>query len=369
MSILKLDCQVQHYPWGSLSSIPDLLGRDNSDALPWAELWMGAHSKASSALPGGELLIDHLKARGEELPFLFKILAAKTPLSIQCHPNKQQAIDGFAREKAAGVRMDAPHRNYRDTNHKPEIIVALEDFWALRGFRETKQIAELLTLAGIEHFSGPLTHGLQAFCQALFALTPHESATILQTLSTGCEQLPGEEARWCRELLRLYPHDIGCLAPLFLRVLHLSSGQALYLGAGELHSYLRGTGLELMANSDNVLRGGLTPKHVDPAELMHILRFEPGTSEILKADANGDYPSPSDDFLLTRITLATPRVHTPRNHEIWLVLGGHATVESPEGDLRIASGEVYFCSDDTGPLTVQGEGDLWIASSPQRTEP
>lgn len=363
MSIFKLDCQVQHYPWGSFSSIPDLLGRDNSAALPWAELWMGAHPKASSALPGGELLSDFLQARGETLPFLFKILAAETPLSIQCHPNKQQAIDGFARENAAGIPIDAPHRNYRDANHKPEVIVALEDFWALKGFREPEQIFELLTLAGIDRFKGQLARGLQPFCQALFALTPQDTSAVLQTLATGCEQLPLEEARWCRELLQLYPGDIGCLAPLFLRVVYLSPGQALYLGAGELHAYLRGTGLEIMASSDNVLRGGLTPKHIDSAELLRVLNFAPSSNESLEADANGQYQCACDDFLLTRISLATPLVHTPSSHEIWLVLGGHAKFESAEGELNVDKGEVHFCSADSGPLTVQGSGDLWIASS------
>lgn len=363
MTVFSLECQVLHYPWGASRSIPDLLGKPNPDGLPWAELWMGAHPKASSALPGGELLIDYLAARHHELPFLFKILAAASPLSIQCHPDKQQARAGFAREEAAGIPRDAPHRNYRDPNHKPEIIVALEEFWALKGFRDVDEIADLFARAGIALLRDELAGGLECFCRALFGLSSENIAVLLRSLAAGCDQLPADEARWTRELLRLYPGDIGCLAPLFLRLIKLTPGQALYLGAGELHAYLQGTGLELMANSDNVLRGGLTSKHVDTDELLRVLRFTASDAQILAADTDGQYPIGCDEFALTRLVLDGASSRSPSGPEIWLFLGDAAELSWPAGSLSMRRGEVVFCTSDTGSISVQGSGDLWIASA------
>lgn len=386
MSVLRLLNPLQHYAWGSRTSIPKLLGMPTPADEPCAEMWMGAHPKAPSLLEGGLGLSEFIAqdprailgtdAFGPTLPFLFKILAADAPLSIQCHPNIEQAQAGFANEEAAGIARDAPNRNYRDANHKPELIVALEEFWALKGFREPQEIATLFTRAKL-HSAQPLletlqANGLKAFYTQLLALTPTATRTLLSELKSGLGGLPEPEARWSKELLERYPDDQSSTSALVLRLVRLDKGEGLFLGTGELHAYLRGTGLEIMANSDNVLRGGLTPKHVDPSALVRVLRFSHSPLEVLSATGEGcvrHYTTPCNEFALSQIALDAgeragymPKVPCA---QIWLCLGAHAELTWHGGSMSIKRGDAVFVTADTTGLAAQAPQDevceLWIA--------
>jgi mannose-6-phosphate isomerase len=252
----KLDNQIQHYPWGSPRFIPELIGKDNPSHEPWAEMWMGVHPGGLSFVEceGKRLSLKELIEKNPTqylgpgqaaLPFLFKLLAAAKPLSIQAHPNMVQAAEGFARENAAGIPLDAPERNYKDPNHKPEIIVALTPFTALAGYRPAGQAPE---------------------------------AAAIQLAA---------------RLQKDFPGDPGNEAPLRLNLLKLQPGEALFIPAGILHAYIEGFGVELMANSDNVLRGGLTQKHIDREELQRVLRKEAFCPKIIRCQHNsGHCPRP-----------------------------------------------------------------------------
>lgn len=390
MAVVPLRCAVQHYAWGSTTSIPALTQRSNPDQSPWAELWMGAHPKACSTLPDGQSLSDYIQgdprsllgeaaaAFGNKLPFLFKILAAAQPLSIQCHPNLEQARAGFAAENAAGIALDASERNYRDENHKPELIVALEEFWALKGFRNPEEIRRLLQLAEVKSLNPLLSlldgdTGLSDFFRELMTIDDEGRSAALDELRAGVSKLPDAESRWTGEILRQYPTDIAATAPLVLQLVQLQAGQGLYLGAGELHAYLQGTGLEIMANSDNVLRGGLTPKHVDVDELMRVLNFEHHPPQLLAPlpDAAGNdsrlktYPTPSREFTLSEVQLRddTAFEYVPHSASIFLGLGGTSEFRWGEDQsLSLGEGGVAFASANTGQVKMHGSARLWIAS-------
>jgi mannose-6-phosphate isomerase len=383
MPILPIACTVQNYAWGSTTSIPERLKQENPDRSPWAELWMGAHSRASSTMPDGQSLADYIAAApaarlgkagqefGDTLPFLFKILAAAAPLSIQCHPNREQARAGYDAEDAAGIAVDAPHRNYRDRNHKPELIVALEEFWALKGFRAPDEIRKLFTQAKVRRIDALLDEltgegGLRAFFGGLLALDEEDKRATLGELSEGVDALPEPEARWTRDFLDRYPDDIGATAALVLQLVTLKAGQGLYLGAGELHAYLQGTGLEIMANSDNVLRGGLTPKHMDPDELMQVLRFEHEVLQIVEPTTAGkeaNYLTPCREFALSSVSLdATPHEHPVVSATIFLSLGGSSELSWQGGSVSLSEGEVAFATADTGEVSMRGDARLWVAS-------
>jgi mannose-6-phosphate isomerase len=361
---------VKHYDWGSPTWIPRLLGCENPEGEPWAELWMGAHPASPSMLSLGEreqslaqlIAADPRRYLGEEraanfrtLPFLFKLLAAARPLSIQAHPGKEQARQGWLRENGRGIPPDAPERNYRDDNHKPEILCALSPFTALCGFRSLKEIHSLLSAyfahaplslqSGVAPLCASLTDtgegpsGFQPFLRNLFAMPASTRAELTSyALSGDSGGIDGESQDLIRSLAERYPGDSGIISPLYLNLLHLKPGQAIYLPAGILHAYLEGFGVELMANSDNVLRGGLSSKHVDPEELMRILYFHPFTPEVLEppggAGKSGSpglfsYPSPCREFSLSVI----------ENMEGPFPIGGPAIILVVSGRLRIASGE------------------------------
>lgn len=350
---------VQPYAWGSHTAIAELLGVRPEPGSPQAELWMGAHPKAPSLVTvnGKRVSLKELVDRypqeilgretatafGNTLPYLFKVLAAARPLSLQAHPSLAQAREGFERENALGIALDAPQRNYRDANHKPECICALTPFWALHGFR---QIFEILDLAGrldLPVFEDllnvlrrrPDAHGVKLFFRTMMTLPAAARTTLCAQAVDRASSLAAEDPayRWMGRLGAAYPGDIGIFAPVVLNLILLQPGQALYLPAAELHAYLEGTGIELMANSDNVLRGGLTPKHVDVAELLKVLNFEERTAQVLvpQPRANGErvYECPAREFVLSAITVASqaPYVSPPlRSVEILLCTAGSARI-------------------------------------------
>lgn len=260
------------YAWGSTTLIPELLGRE-PDGRPQAEIWLGTHPGSPAQLTGsGDGLIEAIG----ELPFLLKILAAGSPLSLQAHPTTTQAQEGFARENAVGIPIDAPHRNYKDPFAKPEMIYALSDeFRALCGFRPVVETRAVLDAARPGLLPELRT---DADIPGVFAWLLSGDAgvrTVVDDLSALADGADGESWRTVRGLVEAYPGDPGIAISLLLRTVVLRRGEALYLPAGNIHAYQSGLGIELMGPSDNVLRCGLTPKHVDVAELLRIVDFAP----------------------------------------------------------------------------------------------
>ena len=386
MAILTLESAVQHYSWGSKTLIPQLLGVENPADEPWAELWMGAHPKAPSKvfLPEGEITLSEFIASNPDkilgksaasrfgsLPFLFKFLAAGEPLSIQAHPSRPKAAEGFARENAAGLSLDSESRNYRDGNHKPEIITALTPFLALRGFRRAAEIRDLAAELGAPAYlkiADLAADGLKPFFSALMRFA--EPALLVAEILDAAAGRQGELFRTLERLADLYPGDIGVAAPLYLNLVRLRPGEALFLPAGILHAYLEGLGIELMASSDNVLRGGLTHKHVDVPELLEVLSFEGGPAQVLAPEAIAEgspeesYPSQADEFTLSRITLAPGEEYVRRTDggcEILACAEGHFLIG---GGAHIGPGRSLFITADQGDYTLRGAGVLYRASVP-----
>ena len=415
-SLYKLRNQVKHYDWGSASLIPRLLGV-SGDGSPWAELWMGSHPDSPSlvSLPAGDASLGELIAgdprrylgektagRYGELPFLFKVLAVEKPLSVQAHPHLAQAREGFERENRAKIAHNAPNRNYRDPNHKPELLCALTPFTGMCGFRAPGEITRLLSLFLAEAPGGPSPPresfapllralempepalALRNFFGALCAFSPAEREALTQFVlaSTGGASTAGEGYEWelmC-DLARQHPGDPAIIAPLYLSVFHLAPGEAVFLKAGVPHSYIRGLGVELMANSDNVLRGGLTAKHVDVPELMKVLDFAPMQPQIIKPEPVSGcfaYPAPCEEFSLTVIRGGARTAAFARNAPvICIVTEGEVSIEAGGASgMVLKQGEAAFipARGDNGkaadPLVLQGNFTLYAASGPGEPAP
>ncbi|MGV9356834.1 mannose-6-phosphate isomerase, class I [Streptomyces misionensis] len=321
----RLDNTVRPYAWGSPTAIPRLLGTEPTGE-PQAEMWMGAHPGAPSrtargtlaevidADPERELGKETVSKFGPRLPFLLKILAADAPLSLQVHPDLAQAGEGYADEERRGVPLDAPERNYKDANHKPELICALIEFDGLCGFRPPQRTADLLAALGVDSLkpyvdllrARPEDAALREVLTAILTADRAETARTVAEAAAACARLGGDHAPYA-ELAHHYPGDPGVLAAMLLNHVRLQPGEALFLGAGVPHAYLSGLGVEIMANSDNVLRCGLTPKHVDVPELLRVVRFEAGDPGVLRPEAAPDgeevYETPIDEFRLSRHVL------------------------------------------------------------------
>ncbi|NUP19924.1 MAG: mannose-6-phosphate isomerase, class I, partial [Streptomyces sp.] len=286
----RLDNTVRPYAWGSTTAIPQLLGIEPTGE-PQAEMWMGAHPGAPSRTARGTLVevIDADPERelgatavakfGPRLPFLLKILAAGAPLSLQVHPNLAQAKEGYEDEERRGIPVAAGHRNYKDANHKPELICALTEFDGLCGFRDPLQAADALDGLGVDSLkpyvdllhAHPEDAALREVLTAILTADPDEMARTVADAAAACTRLGGDYARYA-DIAHHFPGDPGVIAAMLLNHVRLQPGEALFLGAGIPHAYLNGLGVEIMANSDNVLRCGLTPKHVDVPELLRVVR-------------------------------------------------------------------------------------------------
>ncbi len=424
--VYKLRNSIQEYAWGSKTAIAELLGNPSPAVKPQAELWLGAHPKAPSlvVLDGRRIALPELIARdprgilgaetaarfSESLPFLFKVLAAAQPLSIQAHPNLEQARLGFERENEKGIALDAFRRNYRDNNHKPEVISALTPFWALNGFRPFTEMLILLEGVGfrglastIRSFrSDPSPEGLkhlfsrimnldkQGREQALAEAAGWARRTLSGSTASGRQAAPPDRgaaaraaaaARWIEKLGDLYPGDVGVLSPLLLNVVYLQPGDTMFMEAGVLHAYLEGTGIELMANSDNVIRGGLTPKHMDVSELLAVLRFE--GRKVRLAEARGLpggerlFLTPAEEFLLSEIRIAAGRTYSSgsnRSVEMMICLEGRGTLrvlDDPSGPaavplqtLAVKKGDSLLVPAALPGYTIEGELSIYKASVP-----
>lgn len=384
---LRLENTVQRYAWGSRTAIPDLLGAAR-DGEPWAELWLGAHPSAPSRAAGGmaldRLIASHpgellgprvTDAFGARLPFLFKILAAARPLSIQCHPDAEQARAGFARENQRGVPLDARERSYKDDSHKPELIAALGRFEALVGFRQPpairaalERIAPRALAAEIPLLDRP--GGLAAFFAALMGLAPDRRRALVAEAVAALAADPSREAAWTVRLAADFPADPGVLAPFLLHRIELAADEALFLGPGLLHAYLEGTGLEIMASSDNVLRGGLTDKHVDTDELAAVLRFEPHVPQVIRPESGDgrlfEYRTPAAEFRLGFVDLtAGPYQRDAPGPSIALCLGTRCRISiDPAVGLELARGQSAFLPASLDGVRFEGDGRIYLASVP-----
>jgi mannose-6-phosphate isomerase len=360
--LYKLRNEVKPYAWGSHTALARLRGLPSPSRQPEAELWLGAHPGGPSrvigaggeetpldafiaAAPEAVLGAQVLRRFGPRLPFLLKVLAAERPLSIQAHPNPQQAREGFARENAAGIPQGAPERSYRDDQAKPELICALSPFQALIRFRAPADVAARLARLEAPELADVLR--APADLRALFTSWMRlDAAARRRVLDRTCELArrdPDPDLAWVARLAEAYPGDAGALAPLFLNRVTLAPGEALFLPAGELHAYLEGVGVEIMSSSDNVLRGGLTPKHVDLPELQRVLRFDGGPAQVRRPEpaAPGElrYATPAPEFELSRIELAGGASFEARGRrgvEILLCTHGEGEVAAPETQERVA---------------------------------
>lgn len=390
--MLRLDCTVQHYAWGDREALPAMLGVEPSGE-PCAELWMGAHPKAPSGVAGtdttlldvingdlGAMLGSALAERFGRLPFLFKILSAAQPLSIQAHPSLDQARTGYARENAAGVALDAADRTYRDDNHKPELICALTPFSARVGFAplsdSRRLVAALVATNRGDELLAALAHHLSAdgtdgevlgeVLGWLLGLGPSMAASLTRSVVRAAAQVdePAHAAvlDWVPQIDAVFPDDIGSVVALLLNHVELQPGEAVFLGAGNLHAYLRGTGVELMANSDNVVRGGLTPKHIDVAELLSVVDPTPIVPEVQPPrEGVTTYASPVPEFRLHRCTASAQLDDLgPR---IIIVTEGSFVVAAGGASMDMSQGDVVFAADDDGALDIAGSGVLWVAAA------
>ncbi|MEU6576145.1 mannose-6-phosphate isomerase, class I [Streptomyces sp. NPDC046805] len=378
----RLDNVIRPYAWGSPTAIPKLLGVEPTGE-PQAEMWMGAHPGAPShtargtlaeviaADPERELGAAAVGKFGPRLPFLLKILAAGAPLSLQVHPDLEQARQGYADEERRGIPLDAPHRNYKDANHKPELICALTEFDGLCGFRDPLQAADLLDGLGVDSLkpyidllhAHPEEAALREVLTAVLTADPEEMAHTVAEATAACARLGGDYLPYA-DLAHHYPGDPGVIAAMLLNHVRLQPGEALFLGAGIPHAYLSGLGVEIMANSDNVLRCGLTPKHVDVPELLRIVRFEAGDPGVLRPEASAEgeevYDTPIDEFRLSRYVLTGGgATHDLTRSAPQILLCTAGSVRA--GEHKLTSGQSVFvpAGEKAG---VSGDGTVFRAT-------
>ncbi|MEW5559873.1 mannose-6-phosphate isomerase [Enterobacter asburiae] len=380
----KLINSVQNYAWGSHTALTELYGIANPDNLPMAELWMGAHPKSSSKITDASgqtrslrdvidadkatLLGRNVAERFGELPFLFKVLCADNPLSIQVHPNKKASEEGFTKENAAGIPLDAAERNYKDPNHKPELVFALTPFLAMNAFREFSDIVSLLqpvsgAHASIAHFlQEPNAERLSQLFASLLNMQGEEKSRALAVLKAALNSQQGEPWETIRFIAQFYPDDSGLFSPLLLNVVKLKPGEAMFLFAETPHAYLQGVALEVMANSDNVLRAGLTPKYIDIPELVANVKFTPKpAAELLtqptKHGAELDFPIPVDDFAFSLHDLTTQGADVAQQSAaILFCLEGEAVLSKGEQQLVLKPGESAFVAANESPVRLSGVG-------------
>lgn len=393
----QLHGTVMNYAWGTSDAIPAILGEQPSGS-PVAEYWLGAHASSPSTLDGGTLpqLIgsdpDVLggasrEAFGDQLSFLLKILSAGSPLSLQAHPNRQQAEVGFARENEAGLALDDPVRSYKDSWPKPEIIVALSPFEALYGFREPLLTAVLFAGLGLgdrlDAVIGPLTHrtGSAALAEVfldVLSLDDERRQLLDEVAAAAVNHVddPGELGLFARTIVDLdekFPGDPGLLGALLMNRLTLQPGEALFVDAGVMHAYLSGTGIEVMGNSDNVIRGGLTAKHIDVEGLLQVVDFTPWTPDVIHpievAPGVWSYGARCPEFEVWKLTVApgTP-VTLPGDGSarVALLTAGHVEFAGTSGTLNLHQGQSAFVAADEAAVVLTGDADIYVAASGRR---
>lgn len=400
MGIYKLMGCAQHYVWGGTHFIPQLLGLNNDKEQYYAEWWLGAHASAPSLVEVVEQTqpLTHFLAEsphvlgqksveqfGQDLPYLLKILDVNKPLSIQLHPTKQQAERGFFEENAKGIDLNDPKRTYKDRNHKPEMMIALSEFWLLHGFKAKSAILATLrqrpSLSGLaaqlekQHLADFYAFIMQATPSQLTdwllpIVTANQTAYTTQQLSLDN---PDYWVLYTMEAMSITPEklDAGLVCFYLFNIVHLKAGEGIFQDAGIPHAYLRGQNIELMACSDNVIRGGLTPKHVDIPELLKIVDCREIEPEIIaRAPENSrmfTYPTPAKDFALTKICYQRDESHQCHSHsaEILLVMEGQVNISQKGTVLVLKQGESAFVSSDIDyHLTGLKDGYCVVAKLP-----
>ena len=394
----RLDGARQSYDWGSTTAIPEMLGLE-PDGAPWAEQWYGAHPAGPTRLADGRTLAallasdpgrllgeDVVRRFGPQLPFLLKVIAPDRALSLQVHPSLEQAVRGFERENAADVAPDSPVRSFKDSNHKPEMVLALTRFEAVAGFRAPRRAAEVL--GGLDSplarrmrrtlRLNPTRFGIrQAFTELVSTDTRPQAAEMAELVAEISRRLAEGRSPSRRvdanvvEMARAFPHDPGIAAALLLNPVTLRRGEALFVPAGSVHAYISGLGVEIMASSDNVLRAGLTTKHVDVPAMLACVDYvaappvRPAPEYLSRATRA--YYAPVDDFelLVTTVVPQDGRVPVPgRGPRILLGLEGTTTVTTPAGSAELTRGRALFVGADERTLAVEGEGEFAQADVP-----
>jgi mannose-6-phosphate isomerase len=396
MNLLK--GALRTYAWGSRTAIAEFTGRPSPTPHPEAELWLGAHPGDPARLmsdDGETSLLEVISSDaegqlgaatrnrfGDALPFLAKVLAADEPLSLQAHPSAVQAAEGYAREDRLGIPINGPARNYRDRSHKPELIVALGPFEALAGFRPAAGSVELmqaLAVPALDPYIGLLSgesdaDGLRALFTTWITAPQPQLDVLVPTVLDGAvnyirsgQTTFAAEAKTLLELGERYPGDAGVLAAMLLNRISLDEGQGIFLPAGNLHAYLHGMGFEVMANSDNVLRGGLTPKHVDVPELLRVLDFTPNAEVVIEPRVVGDglelvYDTPAPEFAVSVLSLDGEHlgheVDAPARHDgpqVLLCTEGSVAVHAKSNTLTLERGASAWVAADDGPIRLVAE--------------
>lgn len=354
--IYPLQGTVKHYDWGGYSFIPSLLQVSNTEHIPFAEYWLGTHPLGMGQVQTGDDTLIPLAAITGQLPFLFKAQDVKEMLSVQVHPTKAAAETEFARENAEGIPLDAPHRNYKDANHKPEMLVAQSDFWLLHGFKPTEEL--VYTLLNVVELRELLpvfnASGYEGLYRHVMEMPQEEVNRILQPLVDNLVTIYQDEAPdlsdedyWAAKAAAAFIKkgniDRGIFSIYLLNIVHLKKGEGLFQGAGLPHAYLQGQCVEIMANSDNVLRGGLTSKHIDIKELMKHIRCEATFPAILQGESGGEekkYPVPVTDFALSVFELEAGQTvsFTAQSTEILLLTEGIVEADDDETTVRLQAG-------------------------------
>lgn len=390
--IKRMQGAIQPYAWGSPTFIPALLGQDPTDE-PQAELWLGAHPKAPSLVGGrplGEVIAEDpdgvlgaaaTRAFGPKLSYLFKVLAAAQPLSLQAHPSRAQAEDGYAQEEAEGIAADAGHRLFKDDWPKPELLCALTPAEALCGFRPVADTYALFEQLGVDAAlslvapladeSLPEPDRLEQVFSAMMRLERDEVGAVLDALVARAPDVEaGSDLRTFVgtgvELAGHFPGDPGVLAALLMNRVAMAPGEAVYLPAGNLHAYLSGAGIEIMANSDNVLRGGLTKKHIDLDKLLHILDFTPGFPGLVHPElvepGLWSYTTPATEFALWKLSPGEGGLKLPAQDfgRSLLIVEGELTLSADGEELALVRGQAAFVGAGTA-ASVQGSGAAFMA--------
>lgn len=397
MAIMKIQGVVQHYDWGGKTYIPTLINTPVTGEK-CAEYWMGAHDKAPATVVGSGAKLNELigtnpsLALGEKvlgqfgrLPFLFKVLDVHDILSIQVHPSKIEAEKGFARENEAGIPLSASYRNYKDDNHKPEIMVALGEFWLLHGFKPAAQLSQTLSQTPeLRHLLSAFEKGgYKGLYQVVMEESKDETNKTLKPLIDRIMPLyesgafhKSQPEYWAAKAFNTFcptgDLDKGLYSIFFFNIVKANAGEAVFQDAGVPHAYMEGQNIELMANSDNVLRGGLTPKHVDVAELLKHTIFTETIPNILQGELQADgleriYKSPAPDFELSKIDLAGSKNYHSKSHtfEIMIVLEGTVEAHTDDQKIILNKGEVLAVSANTSyTLSAQASAQIYKAMCP-----
>ncbi|MCK3654523.1 mannose-6-phosphate isomerase [Pasteurellaceae bacterium Macca] len=399
--IFKLVGKFQHYDWGGENFIPHWLKQSNPEQKPYAEYWLGAHRSAPSMIEfegkwialdrvldkAPKLLGDNAREKfGDELPYLLKILDVQKPLSIQLHPTKKEAEFGFEKENAQNIPLDAPNRTYKDRNHKPEMMIALSDFWLLHGFRSPEEmfatlnarpslqaLAQSIQARSLASVYGEIMQADQAQLSQWLQPIIEENRLAYQEDKLKLEN-PDYWVLYCLEAMNISEDklDAGLLCFYLFNIVNVKKGEGIYQGAGLPHAYLRGQNIELMAASDNVIRGGLTPKYIDIPALLNTIDYRPITPQIIPEYSDDEplhlYPTPlAQDFALQRLGFKPfdEIGFRATSASILLVMSGSLYIDLGEDSLYLTQGEAAFIGADTeAEIIGETDGYAVIASLP-----